>query len=129
MELRLIAGWIATALFSLLAIFQILLFLGLPLGSLAWGGRHRKLTPGLRLASLASAVVLLAGILPVLEMSGIASLIGSRTISTIALWVLAAVFALSTLGNITSKSGIEKAVMTPVAAVLTMACLVLALGI
>lgn len=129
MELRSLAGWAASVLLSLLAIFQVLLSLGLPLGMLAWGGRHRRLTTGLRWASLVSAVVVLSGILPVLEVSGIASFIGSSSISRAAVWVLAAVFALSTLGNITSRSGIEKAVMTPVAAVLTLACLVLALGL
>ena len=48
-----IALVVALALLAALAIMQILAASGLPLGHFGWGGQHRVLTRGLRVASAA----------------------------------------------------------------------------
>ena len=45
-----------------------------------------------------------------------------------AVWVLFCIFSLSTLGNLKSSSRTEKAIMTPVAVILAVSCLLIALG-
>ena len=42
---------------SLLAVFQLALALGAPLGHFAWGGQHRVLPGRLRIGSLVSIVI------------------------------------------------------------------------
>jgi len=46
-----VAAWVATAGFIRMICFQVLLALGFPLGQSAWGGKHKKLPPSLRVAS------------------------------------------------------------------------------
>jgi ABC-type antimicrobial peptide transport system permease subunit len=99
----------------LVALFQLALAFGAPMGEYAWGGRHSgKLPAKYRLGSLVSAGFLIA-------VSGhYASLIGllpsmldahGRAYS---LWALTALTALSTLGNWASKSPKEKQMFLPV---------------
>ena len=46
-----------TVILAALAVFQLALALGAPLGRFAWGGQHRVLPTGLRVGSLVSIVV------------------------------------------------------------------------
>ena len=46
------AAIIFTLLMAALALFQLTLVLGAPLGHFAWGGQHRVLPGGLRIGSL-----------------------------------------------------------------------------
>lgn len=46
-----------TVVLALLALFQIALALGAPLGRFAWGGQHRVLPPRLRVGSAVSVLV------------------------------------------------------------------------
>jgi hypothetical protein len=109
-----------------MAVFQLLLVLGAPLGHLAWGGHHRRLPGWLRIGSLLAVGIFAFGILCILEQVGCAVL-GSPALAEGALWVLAGLFGLSTVGNLASRSPLERRVMTPVALVLAAACVVLAL--
>lgn len=52
-----VAAVVASVLLAALAAFQVALAAGAPLGRLAWGGRHRVLPTGLRIASGVSVVV------------------------------------------------------------------------
>ena len=52
-----IALLVALALLAALAVLQILAASGLPLGRFGWGGQHRVLPRGLRVASAVSVLV------------------------------------------------------------------------
>jgi len=123
-----ISGWTVTVLFAALAVFQLLLALGLPLGRFAWGGFHERPPRAFRIASALAVGVFVFGILAVLERAGLHDTLLDARVAEITCWILTAIFALSTLGNLNSRSPAEKRVMTPVAVVLTISCLLLALG-
>jgi hypothetical protein len=54
-----IAAIISAVILMVIAIFQILLFLGFPLGEYSWGGKHKRVLPPLfRIMSLPSAILL-----------------------------------------------------------------------
>lgn len=111
-----------------LAVFQLLLALGAPLGRFAWGGQHRVLPVGFRVGSLVSIVVygLVAAV--VLARAGLVSPgVRDGVVATVA-WVVVGWFFLGIGMNLASRSRPERAVMTPVAAVLCAACAVVALG-
>ena len=114
-----VAAVVAYVVLAGLAVFQIALAAGAPLGHLAWGGQHRILPTGLRIGSVVSVLVYgaMAWIIAV-------SLDGG----TAALWVITVYFAIGILANAISRSRAERFVQTPVAAVLFGCCLVIALA-
>ena len=120
------AAWITLVLFSLMTVFQLALFFGAPFGILAWGGGHRRLPWKLRIGSLLSAGVFVFGGFCVMDKTSILNMPGWGEWTGTVVWVLSGIFALSTVGNITSKSSLEKAVMTPVAVILMLCCLLVA---
>jgi len=123
-----VAAWIAVAGFFGLMCFQILLALGFPYGKAAWGGKHVKLPPGLRVASLLSAGVFVVLSLVVLERADILTVFNNSTAVTIVVWILVSFLLLNTLGNFTSKSKPEKRIMTPISLVLALLCLIVAIS-
>lgn len=123
-----ITGGTVAVLFAALAVFQLLLALGLPLGRLAWGGVHERLPGALRFASLISVGIFAFGMLAVLERAGLYVSLRDERIVTITCWLLTVLFLFSIVGNLNSRSAMEKRVMTPVAVLLTAGCLILALG-
>jgi hypothetical protein len=113
------AAGVAYVLLAGLAVFQIALAAGAPLGHLAWGGKHRVLPKGLRIASAVS--VLLYALF-----AWIIWRAASGSDSGWAIWVLTAYFGVGVLANAASRSRPERFVMTPVALVLALCCLVIA---
>jgi hypothetical protein len=67
----LLAGITGLSGFVWLAVFQVLLALGLPLGAMAWGGTHRVLPGRLRVASVVSAGLAVLGAVTVAQGSGL----------------------------------------------------------
>jgi hypothetical protein len=120
------AALLGTALLSLLAVFQTLLIAGAPLGRFAWGGQHAVLPKGLRIGSAVSIAIYGAVALLMLQAAGALSVLPSGVVG-VALWVLTAYFALGVALNAASRSRPERLLMTPVALVLAVVCLVLAL--
>ncbi len=129
MTLTPIAAFAALTGFMLLASFQLALVLGAPLGHLAWGGRHRHLPLRLRLASLAAIVVLMTGGLCVLEVAGIVDVLDQDHRARAVVWGLVGLFGLSLLGNLASSSRAERRMGVPVAGLLMVACLIVAVGL
>ncbi|HLL04050.1 MAG TPA: hypothetical protein VK539_25925 [Myxococcaceae bacterium] len=123
-----LAAVLACVIFAGLTIFQALLIAGLPLGHLAWGGQHRVLPAGFRIGSAISIMLYGAFALLMLERAGIIELLPGDAIEGVGLWVLTGYFALGIVMNAISRSKPERYTMTPVALVLTLLCLVLALG-
>ncbi len=117
------AQWFAmvgSVLLGALVIFQLSLAAGLPLGAAAWGGQHRVLPSKLRFASLVSAGVLAIAAWTLLARAELISSGADASLVRIAVWFFAGFLALNTLGNLASKSPVERAVMTPVAALLVL---------
>jgi hypothetical protein len=119
----------ASVLLAALAAFQIALAAGAPLGRLAWGGQHRVLPRGLRIGSAVSVVLyaLFAYLIwrAVVQATGVGDVQDGSPL----IWVLTAYFAVGVLANLASRSRPERFVMTPVALVLALSCLVIALAV
>ena len=114
-------------LLGCLAVFQLLLAGGAPLGRYAWGGQHEVLPPRLRIGSAVSIVFYGFFALLMLQAAGAVAVL-PRAVADTAVWVLTGYFALGIAMNAASRSRPERLVMTPVVAVLTALCLVLALN-
>jgi hypothetical protein len=116
----------AAALLLADAGFQICLAAGAPWGEAAWGGQRVHLPAGLRVASAISALVLLALAIPVLRLAG------RRATDTPAgwlrptMWVVTVFAILNTLGNLASRSAVERTIMSPATVALALMCGVLA---
>jgi hypothetical protein len=124
-----VAAVVAYVLLAALAVFQIALIAGAPLGHLAWGGKHRVLPRRLRIGSAVS--VLLYAVFAWIISAGVARAtdVGDYIYDTPpGVWVLTAYFGLGIVVNAISRSVPERVVMTPVVAILFACCLVIALA-
>ena len=110
-----------------LAIFQLALALGAPLGRFAWGGQHRVLPVRLRIGS-AIAIVIYA-VIAVIAFDRVGAIdVLPDVFAVVAMWVVFAYFALGIVMNALSRSRPERFVMVPVTIVLTVLSLFIALG-
>jgi hypothetical protein len=112
------AALLACLLLAGLALFQILLIAGRPLGMFAWGGQHRILPKRLRMASVASIALYVLFALAILAKAGLVWHIASSSLLTGCMWVLTGYFFLGIVMNALSRSKPERLLMTPVAAML-----------
>jgi hypothetical protein len=130
-EVLLIHQWLAVTaaiVLGLLVVFQLLLAAGLPLGRAAWRGKYRVLPSGLRWASLAAAGVLGLAAWVVLARAAVVAP-GPEPIAILAsTWVFAGFFFLNAIGNVTSKSRVERYLMTFVVLFLGVSFMVVALS-
>jgi hypothetical protein len=122
-----IAAIIVVVLFSLLTVFQFLLALGLPLGHLAYGGKHEKLPRNLRISSIVAIGIFIFGSLEVLENANLITLVNIPLVSLITVWILAIYLTLNTLMNLLSKSKKEKLIMTPISLIAAICCYIIAI--
>jgi hypothetical protein len=116
-----------TVVLVLLAIFQLALSLGAPLGHVAWGGQHRVLPAKLRIGSAVSILVYALIALIAWDRVGAVDVFGD-TFSQIAMWVVFGYFALGILMNAISRSKPERYTMVPVTIVLTVLSFFIAIG-
>ncbi len=119
---------VAAAGFVLLAAFQVALALGAPWGPAAWGGAHEGRLPSrLRIASGVAALVWIAGAFVVLGRAGydVSPLPFSAT--RWGTWVLSGLLAVGAVMNLASRSRWERLLWSPIAALLAVLCLVVAL--
>jgi hypothetical protein len=123
-----IAGNVATGLFLLVGVLQVLLALGILPVTMAWGGAQSALTPSLRIASLAAAVILGAFALVIRRRAGLSGSGQPSTLIRILSWVITAFLALNTLGNFASSSRGEALVFGPLSLALALACLLVSLS-
>jgi hypothetical protein len=114
------------ALLGCLAVFQLLLIAGAPLGRFAWGGQHAVLPLGLRIGSAVSIVLYGVIALLMLQTAGAFAVL-PRGLVDVAIWALTAYFAVGVAMNAASRSRPERLVMTPLVLVLALVCLTLAL--
>lgn len=116
-----------TVILALLAIFQLALALGAPLGRFAWGGQHRVLPRGLRVGSLVS--ILVYALIAVIAWDRVGAIeVFPEAFSEVAMWVIFAYFVLGILVNAISRSKPERYTMVPVTIVLSVLSLFIAMG-
>jgi len=115
------------ALLGILAVFQVLLIIGLPLGRFAWGGQNAVLPARLRVGSAVSILVYAAFAAVALDRAGLVSFLPAPA-DVVAMWIIAGYLLLSVLPNLASKSSDERRVMVPVSLVLAGLAFATALG-
>jgi hypothetical protein len=115
---------IATFLFVVVIVLQILLAAGIFPVSMAWGGRQSQLTASLRIASIIAAVLLGVFIYVIRYRAGLVGNVPMPVFIKVVSWIITAFMAFNTLGNITSVSTNEKLIFGPVTFILSVACLV-----
>jgi hypothetical protein len=122
-----VAAVLACLLLAGVAVLQVLLAAGRPLGRFAWGGQHEVLPQTLRIASAASVVVYLGLAAVLLQAAGVLQVLAGD-VPQGAIWGLTAFFGLGVVMNGVSRSRPERLVMTPVVLVLALCCLAIALA-
>ncbi|MGM0928271.1 MAG: hypothetical protein ACQEXN_00990 [Actinomycetota bacterium] len=122
-----VAAIAACCVLALLAVFQILLAAGLPLGRFAWGGSHRVLPAKFRIGSAVSVVLYAFFGIIILDRAQLLDAL-PHTVSVVLIWVLTAYLFVGVLMNAISRSKPERYTMTPVALVLGVLSLAVALG-
>lgn len=123
---------VAACLLGVVVLFQLALAAGAPWGVAAYGGRAAqdggRLPSKYRVASLATAAFLTGALWFVLAAGGV---VGpgplSDTVLGVGIWVLAALFALNTAGNLAARHPVERWGAGGSTAVLTVVCVWIAL--
>ena len=116
-----------TVLLALLAVFQLALALGAPIGRFAWGGAHRVLPTRLRIGSLVSIVIYAVIAVLALDRVGLIDVVPDG-VSTVGMWIVFGYFVLGIPLNAISRSKAERYTMTPVVTVLAVLSLLVALS-
>jgi hypothetical protein len=118
---------VLTVVLALLAVFQVALALGAPLGRFAWGGQHRVLPVGLRVGSAVS--VLIYALIATIAWDRVRAIdVFPDEVTTVAAWVVFAYFVLGILMNAISRSVPERVTMVPVTLVLAVLSFLIAMG-
>lgn len=116
-----------TVILAGLALFQLALAAGAPLGRFAWGGQHERLPTPLRIGSLVSILLYAVFAAILLQRAGVVSLVPAGTWVAIATWAVVGYCALGIPMNAISRSQPERLVMTPLVTLLFGLSLVIAL--
>jgi hypothetical protein len=111
-----------------LAVFQLALVCGAPLGHFAWGGADRVLPRAKRIGSAVSILVYAAFGWVLLMKAGLVPMVQPQIVIDVATWVIVVYFALGIPMNAVSRSKPERYTMTPVVIVLLVLALIVALG-
>ena len=122
------AANIATVLFGIVIILQLLLALGILPVTMAWGGTQTELTPALRLASMAAAVMMALFAYVIRRRAGLIGDPPPSTLIKILSWIITAFMVLNTLGNLVSQSTAEKIVFTPLTILLAICCFIVSIS-
>lgn len=124
------AAIIAAALMAVVAVFQIALSLGAPLGYAAWGGEHEAVLPvRLRVASAVAGFVIYPFlILFVLASADIIQAAWMPGTGQVGMWILTGLFILGGVANFASKSKRERA-WCPVSLTIAACCGIVAWSI
>jgi hypothetical protein len=109
-----------------LALFEVALALGAPLGRAAFGGTSADLPPSLRIISAIAVLLWLSAALVVLRRGGYPALLVSDRAARVGTWALTAVLSLGVLLNLASPSPWERYLLAPITASLAVLCLLVA---
>ncbi len=123
-----ISAYIAASVLGLLALFQIALVAGAPIGKFAWGGAHTVLPTRLRIGSVISIILYSIFSVIILDNAGVIDLINNESLLSASIWILTIYFFIGVLMNGASRSKSERNVMAPTALALAMLCLFIAIN-
>ena len=112
-----------------IALFQLAIALGAPVGRASWGGTHAgRLPTRLRIASSVAIPVWVFGALVVLRRGGLGPLAVPETVARWGTWVLFGLFVASALLNFASSSRWERYFWGPYGLLLAGLCFLAARG-
>jgi hypothetical protein len=123
-----LAALAACTILAALAVFQVALIAGAPLGRFAWGGQHEVLPAKLRIGSATSILLYVFIAYVALAKADLAPPLVSVGFTEVTCWVLTGYFALGIVLNGISRSKPERLVMTPTVVVLTALYLLISLN-
>jgi hypothetical protein len=116
-----------TVVLAVLAVFQVALVFGAPLGRFAWGGQHRVLPARLRIGS--AVAILIYALIAVIAWDRVGAIeVFPEPFSEVAMWVVFAYFTLGIVLNAISRSKPERYAMVPVSIVLAVLSFFIAMG-
>ncbi|HWM16855.1 MAG TPA: hypothetical protein VNP97_09720 [Microbacterium sp.] len=116
-----------TVVLAVLAVFQVALIFGAPLGRFAWGGQHRVLPARLRIGS--AVAILIYALIAVIAWDRVGAIeVFPEPFSEVAMWVVFAYFTLGIVLNAISRSKPERYAMVPVSIVLAVLSFFIAMG-
>ena len=122
-----VVGVVAAVGFVGIAAFQAAIAAGAPLGRAAWGGTHVRLPQRLRVASAVAVVFWIVAALVVLARAGFDASPVPFSASRWATWILVVLLPIGAVMNAASRSPWERFLWAPIALVLGVLCLALAL--
>jgi hypothetical protein len=110
-----------------LAVFHVLMLLGVLPADLAWGGRVEA-AENLILLEVVAFIVTILFAAAVAAKAGFLGSRASGKAATVAVWLVFGYFVLNVAANLASASSLERAVFAPVSAVFALLALRLALS-
>lgn len=122
-----VAALAFTALMVALAVFQLALIAGAPLGHFAWGGADRVLPRGKRIGSVVSIGLYALFATVVLQRVALVTLLPGLIVD-VGIWVIVAYSALGIVMNGISRSKPERNTMVPVCVALTVLSVMVAIA-
>ena len=122
------AAYVFAFVIALLALFQIALAAGAPMGRFAWGGAQARLPVALRIGSVVSLLIYSVCAAIILDRAGLIDVVADD-VSGIGAWVVAGFLSLGVVMNAISRSKPERFTMTPVALVLAASAWGVAMGL
>lgn len=123
------AAAVTTVTLGVVAVLQLGFALGLLPVTMAWGGSQAVLTPGLRVAHVVAAIVLTGFVVVTRRAAGLWGAPEPHPVPSwarVGCWIVGLYLLLNTLGNAVSSSALERAVMTPLAALAALGALAVA---
>lgn len=121
-----VSAYLGALVLACLAVFQLTLIVGVPLGRFAWGGAHDRLPARLRVGSMISILLYALFAAVLLSKAGSSSAVPAGRFLDITMWVCSSYFIIGVCMNAISRSKPERALMTPVALVLAVTFLIVA---
>lgn len=124
-----VAALSLTIIYVFVALFQLALALGAPMGEYAFGGQNQgKLPAGFRVASSVSVLVNLAIAGHFLAQTGFLTTLLPAELNTLANWGLVAFAAVGLLLNTITRSKAEKKMWAPVTALILLLSVIVAVA-
>jgi len=128
-EIGMIFAIIATLIFIVNCIFQLLIVIGLPLGHLSYGGKYdrQKLPNKLRITSVIAITIFSFATINYLEFAGLITILNNPNFTLIYCWIIAIYLTSGVLMNAASKSKWEKRIWTPITLLNAISCYIVLL--
>ena len=109
-----------------LAVFHVLMLAGALPSGIAWGGQAAGSPQTLRTLEVVGLVVTVVFAAAVAAKAGFIGSARVRGPARIMVWIMFGYFVLNVVGNLASASGVERAIFTPISAVVALLALRLA---